>query len=255
MLVMCLFAFNARDVYADGTWTIRATDRFSGISLLGPADTDKLSLSDVRAYFTTRSCKIGGDMRVSMESYKGLDAIYIGGWYKSHSVGNAEARGHLLAFPAKGITETPWSLLNHIRDLFKTSGGSSYCTAIDTDHLPGETESRGVMYFEETLGVNGHGSSCYAAVKIEDYLYLAVLSSRSGAPTPSSFLSRGGAMTSLGMPDGEFMSPQGRSSRRRGDTPNRGADEQTDGGGSDWPQFLIGGVIVYGLFVLATRKK
>ncbi len=60
-----------------------------------------------------------------MKSYKRLNAIYIGGWYKSHSVGNAEAHGHLLAFPSKGIVEDPASLLNHIHELFSRSGAYS----------------------------------------------------------------------------------------------------------------------------------
>lgn len=236
-------------------WTVCARDRYSGINLLGPAGTDRLSLSDVRAYWTTRSCKIGGDMRVSMESYKGLGAIYIGGWYESHSVGNAQAHGHLLAFPSKGVTEEPASLLNHIRELFINAGGSKYCRSISSDHISSDTGSADIMYFEETLGVNGNGSTCYAALKIQDYLYLAVLSSRSGAPRPDSFLTIGKSTVSLGMPDGESMSSQSPKKSHNTNVPKQESDNKQNNGGTDWPELLIGGAVLYGIFMFATRKK
>jgi hypothetical protein len=111
----------------------------------------------------------------------------------------------------KGVAEDPESLLNHIRELFNSSGGSRYCRSISSDRIFSDKGSIDIMYFEEIIGINGQGSTCYAALNVRNYLYLAILSSRSGAPRPDSFLKIGKSTISSGVPDGEPMSLQSRS--------------------------------------------
>jgi len=201
---MAFFTFGVELSLADENhWNVLVHDEYSGIEVLGPSKAAKLSLSDVTAYWTTRDCKIGGDIRLSTKSYRNLNSIYIGGWYQSHSIGNAQAHAHLLAIPAEGLSINAKTLLENIR---KVVGYST----IESTYIA-DSESPEVLFFEDSHGINGHGSTVYAALQIQKFIYLAVLSSRDGAPLPEHFLKISKPSTSLIAPYGDPMSPHARS--------------------------------------------
>ncbi|MEN6428789.1 MAG: hypothetical protein ABFE13_25860 [Phycisphaerales bacterium] len=225
------------------SWIACVYDNYSGIKMLMPREAKRLSLSDVESSVSWNGAShIGYNMRLTLDGYKALDAIYMGGYAVSGGLDdsyNLFCNGHLLAFPAKGNCETPESLLTFIRDGFASEGKEEYCQEI-RDISFSDVQGK---YFKETYG----GNTGYSAWKIKEYVFLAVLTDRRNFGT-SPRLAHIGPSESATKPVGKSMLPE------RHDTNSERQAEDTNGGAC-CAQFLIYGVIGCGIFSLFTRKK
>lgn len=158
---------NAAWIKNENAWVECADDSYSGIQLLMPAEAEKLSLSSATTHSSLKKTRIGGYLHIPREAFNGLDAIYVGGYFKGGI--KSTYCTHLLAFREDEVgrlLDKPESLLLAIQYFFRVKGKEMFCSEIKSSDT-----FQSAMYFTETCG---RGTTAYFSWKAKDYIYLYV---------------------------------------------------------------------------------